>query len=173
MRSHKVSITEKIIKLFETPKFRYKSVPVNIFGLPVFSAYKKQSVINSISRLQKNGYIRNDSNLFVLLPKGRQYMEKRARRFLIFTSPFDKKASKNLLVMFDIPEERKAERNWLRYQLQEFGYEMIQRSVWVGPSPLPKEFKDYIKNIKLEKCIQTFKLAKPYVTHSVRSHKVS
>mgnify|MGYP001586300395 CR=1 FL=1 len=25
---------------------------------------------------------------------------------------------------------------------------MIQRSVWVGPSPLPKEFLEYLKSIK-------------------------
>ncbi len=46
--------------------------------------------------------------------------------------------------------------------LKKFGYIMIQKSVWVGPSPLPKEFKDYMKEIKLDKCIKTFKLEKSY-----------
>jgi len=66
------------------------------------------------------------------------------------------------LVMFDVPTERKSEREWLRWHLKKFGYIMIQQSVWVGPSPLPKEFNNYIKSIKLDNCIKTFKLERPY-----------
>ena len=65
--------------------------------------------------------------------------------------------------MFDVPVEKKAERDWFRWHLKKFGYIMVQHSVWVGPSPLPKEFKEYLEEIKLNKCIKTFKLAKPYV----------
>ncbi|MBN2094372.1 MAG: CRISPR-associated endonuclease Cas2 [Candidatus Zambryskibacteria bacterium] len=64
--------------------------------------------------------------------------------------------------MFDVPESKRAERNWLRWHLKEFQYHMIQQSVWVGPSPLPKKFKEHIKNMKLDKCIKIFKLAKSY-----------
>ena len=39
---------------------------------------------------------------------------------------------------------------------------MIQRSVWVGPSPLPKEFLDYVKTIGLQNYLKTFKLAEAY-----------
>ena len=39
---------------------------------------------------------------------------------------------------------------------------MIQKSVWVGPSPLPKEFMNYISKIGLKSTIKTFKLAKGY-----------
>jgi CRISPR-associated endonuclease Cas2 len=64
--------------------------------------------------------------------------------------------------MFDVPEERKGEREWLRLQLKRFGFAMIQKSVWVGPSPLPKEFLAYLKEIKLLRHTKYFKLAKPY-----------
>jgi hypothetical protein len=40
---------------------------------------------------------------------------------------------------------------------------MIQKSVWVGPSPLPKEFMDYVKEIGLKDNLKTFKLAKSYL----------
>lgn len=43
---------------------------------------------------------------------------------------------------------------------------MIQRSVWVGPSPLPEEFLNYLKRIGLEKEFKTFKLAKSYINSS-------
>ncbi|OGI94256.1 hypothetical protein A3A03_03235 [Candidatus Nomurabacteria bacterium RIFCSPLOWO2_01_FULL_40_18] len=64
--------------------------------------------------------------------------------------------------MFDIPETKKAEREWLRWHLKKFNYSMIQKSVWVGPSPLPKEFLDYIQFIKIKDGFKTFKLAKSY-----------
>ena len=64
--------------------------------------------------------------------------------------------------MFDIPVEKKGEREWFRWHLKKFGYIMVQHSIWVGPYPLPKEFTNYIKEIKLNKCIKTLKLAKSY-----------
>jgi CRISPR-associated endonuclease Cas2 len=79
-----------------------------------------------------------------------------------FQKPEEISKEKNLLVMFDIPTERKAEREWFRWHLKKFGYILVQKSVWVGPSPLPKDFLDYLKKIKLKECIKTFKLAKSY-----------
>ena len=89
----------------------------------------------------------------------------------MFTSPFNKNSPKNLIVMYDIPDERKSEREWFRRQLQYFGYVMIQRSVWVGPSPLPKSFVSYLKSIKLRDKLKTFRLAKPYREGSLQSIK--
>ncbi len=65
--------------------------------------------------------------------------------------------------MFDVPIEKKAEREWLRWHLKKFDYIMVQHSVWVGPSHLPKEFLKYIHKIKLDECIKTFKLNKLYL----------
>jgi len=63
--------------------------------------------------------------------------------------------------MYDIPDSKKIERDWFRRQLQIFGYVMVQRSVWVGPSPLPNKFRAYLKSIGLKDNLKTFKLAKP------------
>jgi len=65
-------------------------------------------------------------------------------------------------VVYDIPEAMKKERDWFRRQLKNFDFIMIQRSVWVGPSPLPREFLDYVKEIKIGDNFKTFKLAKSY-----------
>ena len=67
------------------------------------------------------------------------------------------------MVMFDIPETKKAEREWLRWHLKKFDYLMLQKSVWVGPSPLPKEFLNYVERIGIKDGFKTFKLAKNYV----------
>ena len=79
-----------------------------------------------------------------------------------FRSSFKKDSPKNLIVVYDIPEEKKKERDWFRRNLKRFGYILIQRSIWVGPSPLPENFIKYIKEIGLKDKIKVFKLAKEY-----------
>ncbi len=157
-----MSIGDKILKLLLEPTHRYKGMPVSMFGIPAIFPYKKQSINNALYQLNKNGYVLKENDYISLLPKGRKYVENKKIRFITFTSPYKKESPKNLLVMFDIPEVKKAEREWFRFHLRQFNYEMIQKSVWVGPSPLPKDFLDYVNKIKLKECIKTFKLAKPY-----------
>ena len=115
--------------------YRYKGVPTNIFGLPIFDSKDNTSVD-----------IKN--------PK---------RRYLRSFIPINTKGlPKNLLVLYDIPEDKKKERDWFRRQLRSFDFDMIQRSVWVGPSPLPKDFLAYVKTIGLQNEFKIFKLARPY-----------
>lgn len=104
------------------------------------------------------------------LPVSRQktYRGKTRRRDIYnvsFGASFKKHAPKNLIVMYDIPHKLKKERDWFRRQLIKFDYVMIQRSVWVGPSPLPKEFLEYLKEIKIGDKLKTFKLAEPFNVH--------
>ena len=65
---------------------------------------------------------------------------------------------------FGLPDEesKKKEREWFLRHLKRFDYIMIQKSVWVGPSPLPKDFLNYVKSIGLSNKLRTLKLAKPY-----------
>ncbi len=79
-----------------------------------------------------------------------------------FENIFNESSPKNLIVLYDIPDNLKKERDWFRRHLVKFGYEMIQKSVWVGPSPLPKQFMDYLEEIKIGDKFKTFKLAKSY-----------
>ena len=79
-----------------------------------------------------------------------------------FTYNFPLTAPKDLIVICDFPYSRRSERDWFRYQLKGFNYTSIQKSVWVGPSPLPKDFLDYLKSIGLLNNLKMLKLAKPY-----------
>ena len=164
MLSRNLSIEDKILKLLLEPAHKYKGIPVSLLGIPLIFSCKKQSINNALCRLKKDGYLSKESGQILLSPQGRKYVENKKVRFLTFDSPYKKKSPRNLIVMFDIPETKKAEREWFRFHLRKFNYEMIQKSVWVGPSPLPKDFLDYIEDIKLKECIKTFKLAKPYNT---------
>ncbi len=117
---------------------KYKGVTVNAFGIPVFDPNK--------DNIKKTGMI------------GKRYNQYRC-----FDFNYKIDSPRNLIVMYDIPSEKRKERNWFRRHLQKFDYIMIQKSVWVGPSPLPKDFLNYVKSIGLSNQLVTFKLAKPYV----------
>ena len=158
-----MSIQNYLLELFQTPRYRYKGVSVDVFGLPTFKGFKRNSINVALSRLEMKQYITFEGSFLKLTEDGRKYIARRKARLQIFKSSFKKKSSKNLLVIFDIPEVRKAEREWFRFHLKKFNYIMIQRSVWVGPSPLPEEFINYLRYIKLLDCIKTFKLARDYI----------
>lgn len=157
-----MSIKEEILKTLNTPITRYRGVPVNILGIPVLSLYKKQSIKNSFYKLHSEKLITCKNSSVKITNKGRSYLEKTNKSLQIFESNFKKEQRKDLLLIFDVPETKKSEREWLRRHLIRFGYKMIQKSVWVGPSPLPKNFLDYIKKIKIQNNIKTFKLEKGY-----------
>jgi DNA-binding transcriptional regulator PaaX len=116
-------------------RFYYKGMSVNIFGLPDLGMSKERK---NISQIHKRQYLRS------------------------FISNFTEGAPKNLLLIYDIPHAKKKDRDWFRRQLKNFDFVMIQKSVWVGPSPLPEEFLDYLKKIGLQDDFKTFKLAKSY-----------
>lgn len=109
---------------------------MNSFGIPIFTANEDKE------RKNKREY------------KYHQYQ--------YFNCTLEKAAPKKLIVMYDIPHEKKKERDWFRRHLKKFNFIMIQKSVWVGPSPLPKDFLDYVKSIGLLNQLKTFKLAKSY-----------
>ncbi|MFH0804424.1 MAG: hypothetical protein V1896_02395 [Candidatus Zambryskibacteria bacterium] len=161
-----MSIVMEILEGLWNTHVYYKGMRVNMFGVPKpwkpNEEYKNSSLINSLYRLRKSELVEKVSGKWMLTKEGKEYFENKRKLSTKFASPFILNAPKNLLLMFDIPESRKAERNWLRWHLRGFQYYMIQKSVWVGPSPLPKKFKDYAKELGLSACVKTFKLAKPY-----------
>jgi len=124
--------------MYSKKKFYYKGVEVNALGIPTFLLGNEKKDRIKINAREKDYY--NTS----------------------FFSPFSKTSPKNMIVMYDIPSDKKKERDWFRRQLKKFNYIMIQKSVWVGPSPLPKEFIDYVKKIGLKDNLKTFKLATNY-----------
>ncbi len=121
----------------KSKKLNYKGVKVNLFGVPEFISKHNSKNINC----NKKSSIYYNS----------------------FLSSFGVDLPKNMIVMYDIPSEKRRERDWFRRHLKRFGYIMIQKSVWVGPSPLPKDFTEYVKSIGLQNKLKTFKLSRPYI----------
>lgn len=155
-----MSIKNEILEILNTPKFYYKGIPMNAFFLPAFQNYKKQSVRNKFSNLCVDGYLDKKNQCYILNKKGKEFLQREKKPQLKIFESIENNGPKNLLLLYDIPECLKKERDWFRRTLIKFGFIMIQRSVWVGPSPLPEEFLDYIKLIGIKDSIRTFKLKK-------------
>jgi len=157
-----MSIKNEILEILITPKYYYKGVPVNAFFLPAFGNYKKRSIRNTFYSLNKDGYVEKVGGHYVISKIGKDFLSKNTKQHLKNFESIENSGPKNLLLLYDIPEDKRSERNWFRRTLVKFGFIMIQRSVWVGPSPLPKEFLEYVKHIKLKDSIKTFKLERGY-----------
>ncbi len=119
---------------------------------------KKTVVQNTLYRLKKNGIVERSEEGWHLTKRGRDLAEQK-ERFGFIASPFKKGEPDRLIVIFDVPEDTRRERDWLREQLRSFGYRMIQRSVWIGPGPLPPAFKKRVDDLKIRTCIKTYKIA--------------
>jgi CRISPR-associated endonuclease Cas2 len=157
-----VSLILDILDEMWNTTLSYKGVPVNIFGAPHFKKQNYRSLQNVLYRLDKIGLANKHKSGYSITKEGKKYLDTHKQDLKQFTTPFKKSDSKDLILMFDIPQEKRGHRDWLRRQLKEFGYIMVQQSVWVGPSPLPKEFKNYMKELKMKNNVKTFKLAKGY-----------
>ena len=154
-----MSLVLDILKQIHEAEFNYKGVRVNGFGIPTALLLNRKSYRDTLYRLNREGYIKRGEDGWRITAQGKNRLKK-SDYLKSFNSPFSSQSIRNLLLTFDIPESQKVKREWLRMHLKEFNYKMIQRSVWVGPSPLPKEFLDYLKEIKIERFIKTIKLPK-------------
>lgn len=156
-----MSLVSEILEELWNTELNYKGWRVNFFGVPCFILKNKRSLQTTLYRLKKANYIESDGEGWYMTERGKKYYKSRIK-FKTFGNPFKRSAPKDLLLIFDVPQEKNSHRDWLRRQLKEFDYIMVQRSVWVGPSPLPKEFLAYIKQIGIRGSVETFKLARGY-----------
>ncbi|OGI97606.1 hypothetical protein A3A11_02010 [Candidatus Nomurabacteria bacterium RIFCSPLOWO2_01_FULL_43_15] len=121
--------------------------------------YKKESVRVALSRLHLKGYVDNSTAGWSITKKGEKYV-KHARLLNYISSPFETNLPTNMILSFDIPEQNRIMRNWLRNQIKIFGYKMLQQSLWIGPSPLPSAFLKRLEELNIRKNIKTFKITK-------------
>ncbi|MEX2052380.1 MAG: hypothetical protein WD991_01635 [Candidatus Paceibacterota bacterium] len=121
--------------------------------------YKKGSVRVALSRLRVKQYAERSASGWALTEKGREH----ARNIYLlgyFVNPFGKNSVPNTIISFDIPQENRYLRDWLRNQIKIFGYKMLQQSLWMGPGPLPRNFMKRLDELKIRKNIKTFRVAK-------------
>jgi len=124
-----------------------------------FSGASDNTLRVTFSRLKKRGLVEGKFGEWKITSEGKRYLNVIRRRFNwpAHSSKQSLRKSKNMIVVFDIPEIHKLKREWLRAELVNLGFVMLQKSVWFGPAPLPKKFLEAINQLRLISCLKFFK----------------
>lgn len=115
--------------------------------------FKKERSIyrQNIYRLKKNGFLIQKEDTLSLSQKGIKHFTNKYRHIK------EKIEKKNKIIfIFDIPENKRKVREWIRNQIKFWDFEMIQKSVWVGYGPFPADFMNRLKLLEVDKCVKTF-----------------
>ncbi len=110
-----------------------------------------------IYKLKKDGLVEVGQNKIFLTKKGELYLKKEKgkpkTRYPVLAGE-----TTNLIV-FDIPEEKRRKRQWLREVLKNLEYKQLQKSVWIGKNKFPEEFLRELSILNLHNCVEIFSIS--------------
>jgi len=115
---------------------------------------KENSARTTLWRLEKNGLVKKEQRKYQLTFKGLKIV----KNFQVKAAREDIWDGRWRLVMFDIPEKKREERDWLRWQLLTWDYKPLQKSVFIGKHVIERDFysecierglKDFIRLITI------------------------
>lgn len=109
---------------------------------------KKNTLVITLRRLREKGlidFIDNKTLMFKLTDSGKD-----KALWIKMTGIEEKWDGKWRLIIWDIPEKRKAVRNLLRSKLKELGFQQFQKSVWGTKKNCTKILREFIKQIGIE-----------------------
>lgn len=108
---------------------------------------KKSSLAQALKRLREDGLIEKDQSSGEIIYK----LTKAGRDKAILMKEEDENwDGKWRLVVFDIPEKRRAARQFLRKKLIEWGFKKWQKSVWACKKNCTEQLEDVIKKAGIE-----------------------
>ena len=159
-----MTLTEEILTILTSYSRGYHLMRMKMHGtdlraLP--SALKKLPVASTntlrvtLSRLKRAGLIENKDGIWKITQKGKTYMPRKIGLLPAHSNARSRSdlrgssKSKNMIIAFDIPEMHRRKRNWLRIELANLGFEIMQKSIWFGPAPIPKEFVHSLQELNL------------------------
>lgn len=115
---------------------------------------KKSDLAQALKRLRENGFVEliDDKQLsFRLTDSGRD------RALWLKMNEIDEKwDGKWRIVIWDVPEKRRAARDLLRYKLKQLGFQKFQKSVWGSKKNCTKELRNFIKKVGIEDWVMVF-----------------
>lgn len=130
---------------------------------------ERQRFYNLIHYLKCDGIIsesnRGERKLHTLTEKGRKKLAallaaKNAAVPLPQSQYQKSDTDRFTIIVFDVPEQERKKRDWLRAALGRMGYKMIQRSVLLGRTKIPSEFLDDLRNLHMVDYVEIFEITK-------------
>ncbi len=122
-------------------------------------AAEQKRISRTLSHLARQGFVAREgpkkTALWSITEKGQKILS-----FLQAIPELPPEDGMIRLAMFDVPEKYRKSRNWLRAELASCGFEMMQKSVWIGKRPLRKEFIEKLRERKLVDYIHIVEITK-------------
>ena len=115
------------------------------YGIPEL---KKSSLSQALKRLREGGfieYLSDEKLIYRLTDKGKDRAV-----WASIKDDSQKWDKKWRLVIFDVPEKRRAARDLLRSKLKQWEFIKFQKSVWGTKKNCTKPLRDFIKNVGIE-----------------------
>lgn len=122
----------------------------------------KDSLYKALRRLKKQGMIVKRGKGWLITKVGKEYVKEMKKRG-VFWSPqgYPKEKSEDQFIfIFDIPEHLRAFRKRVRAALVLLGFSMLQKSVWIGNTKIPREFLEDMTDWKVMRFIHIFTVKK-------------
>ena len=118
------------------------------------SSYKRKNLEETFRRAQKRGLVEVGVKKAKLTKLGQQMVEPYvAKKF---------KDSGQMMIIFDIPETKSAERGQLRWLLRKWQFRQVQKSVWVTSYNHTKTVQAAVKELGLGGCVRLYECALLY-----------
>lgn len=122
--------------------YRYKVAPLFENSLESLYTLVSQSVrVGDIKKVEKKGQI-----YLQITAAGKEYLK---REFPVFKWQNVRWDGLWRIVAYDIEETRKDIRNSLRWKLEELGFAMLQRSLWMTPHDVTKPLREFLESEQL------------------------
>jgi|SRR3989344_1728647 len=130
-------VTKNLLGHMDVPKFDYKA----------WQRQEEKKFYTLLSKMRHEELIKKESLngkiFWELTKKGLKHFENISGfpKIILPQKKYAKEKSNDLtLIVFDIPEKYRHKRVWLRKYLIDLGFQMLQKSVWIGKYEVPEDF---------------------------------
>jgi phenylacetic acid degradation operon negative regulatory protein len=131
------------------------------------SGTRRQQIYSALNSLKRQGLISKTSKSFgetawKITKAGLEKIRSVKERNFIYRTRHSKKEcdGKLRIIIFDIPEEKRCKRAWLRDVLAALDFSLLQRSVWLGKNRFPDWLIKEFITTGLMKYIHIFEITK-------------
>ena len=148
------------INAFFPPQYSFTSSGRRLFGLDSNPEVSPRTLSAILSRLKRQGLVARGGSLrssqWYITSKGKMRLHERQE--IVMEIP--ERDDIPRLVIFDIPECERRNRNIVRTELTACGFRHLQKSVWLGFNPLPQQFIERLDELRLKNKVHILSIQK-------------
>lgn len=157
---HLATCSRMMIDAIFSPYYAKSKLARQVLGLDQkcrhrFFQEKRPLIATLLSRLSRQGLVVKSGSRrnfrWHITNKGKLRLAKKEIRN--FSHELPAPDGRVRLVTFDIPEQLRKKRDWLRTQLVGYDFKQLHKSVWISMRPLSQEFIQSIDDMQLSKYV--------------------